>query len=162
MLPIFDTHPDGLGACLSRKCKCSNISDGNLKTILKFLFTNPSSHSLYKHHVHFLSFCVCVWVWVGEESCFEGENHTYFGAEVLDSQCANPFMLQVLRRRRHAQPLQMGIVSAINAVPHSSPSPAKMEEHEYSLYITGKESEWSCAGHVTADHVYCIGHVTVM
>jgi len=56
--------------------------------------------------------------------------------------------------------MQMGIVSAIIAVPHSSPSPAKMEEHKYSLYITGKESEWSCAGHVIpADHVYCIGHV---
>ena len=139
------------------------ISDGNLKTILKFLFTNPSSHSVYKHHVHFLSFFVCVC------GCGWGRNHVLrgkiihtFGGEVSDSQCANPFMLQVLRRRRHAQPLQMGIVSAINAVPHSSPSPAKMEEHEYSLYITGKESEWSCAGHVTADHVYCIGHVTVM
>jgi len=58
--------------------------------------------------------------------------------------------------------MQMGIVSAIVAVPHSSPSPAKMEEHEYSLYITGKESEWSFAGHgIPADHVYCIGHVTV-
>jgi len=34
--------------------------------------------------------------------------------------------------------MQMAIVSAIITVPHSSPSPAKMEEHEYSLYITGK------------------------
>jgi len=44
--------------------------------------------------------------------------------------------------------MQMGIVSAIIAVPHSSPSPAKMVEHEYSLYITGKESEWPCVRYV--------------
>ena len=36
---------------------------------------------------------------------------------------------------------------AIEAVPHISPNTAvamgKMEEHEYSLYITGKESKMS-------------------
>ena len=52
--------------------------------------------------------------------------------------------LQVLRRRRNAYPIEMGIISAINAVPHLPPFQAKMEEMEYSLYITGKESEWSC------------------
>ena len=41
----------------------------------------------------------------------------------------------------------MGIVSAINAVSHLDPT--KMEQHDYSLYITGKESEWSCDYHVT-------------
>jgi hypothetical protein len=41
----------------------------------------------------------------------------------------------------------VGIVSAIEAVPHVSPgntaamTMGKMEEHEYSLYITGKESK---------------------
>ena len=51
---------------------------------------------------------------------------------------------QVLRRRRNAYPIEMGIISAINAVPHLPPFQTKMEEMEYSLYITGKESEWSC------------------
>ena len=43
----------------------------------------------------------------------------------------------------------MGIVSAVNSVPHVLPAEsAKPEEHEYSLYITGKESE-SCDLHVS-------------
>ena len=39
----------------------------------------------------------------------------------------------------------MGIVSAVEAVPHVSPNVAmamgQVEELEYSLYVTGKESE---------------------
>ena len=39
----------------------------------------------------------------------------------------------------------MGIVSAVEAVPHVTPNVAmamgEVEELEYSLYVTGKESE---------------------
>ena len=56
---------------------------------------------------------------------------------------------QVLRRRKSAYPIQMGIVNAINSVP-SVPPPqvgvANSETLEYSLYITNKESMFTYQG----------------
>ena len=83
--------------------------------------------------ITFISF---LFWWVGEETYFEGGNllgKKYLTLSVQTSSCSRCYV---------GITMQMGIVSAIVAVPHSSPSPAKMEEHEYSLYITGKESEW--------------------
>ena len=103
--------------------------------------------------ITFISFLFCLG---GEETYFEGENllgEKCLTCSVQTSSCSRCYV---------GITMQMGIVSAIIAVSHSSPSPAEMEEHEYSLYITGKESEWSCVGDVIpTDHVYCIGHVTV-
>lgn len=47
-----------------------------------------------------------------------------------------------VRRRRHANPLLVGIVSAVNSVPHvdSTTSTAKPEEHNFSLLVTSKDS----------------------
>ena len=49
--------------------------------------------------------------------------------------------VQSLRRRRHAHPLVVGIVSAVNSVPHMDPTAAaKPVEHNFSLCITSKDS----------------------
>ena len=81
--------------------------------------------------ITFISFLFCLG---GEETYFEGENllgEKYLTLSVQTSSCSRCYV---------GITMQMGIVSAIVAVPHSSPSPAKMEEHEYSLYITGQRS----------------------
>ena len=49
--------------------------------------------------------------------------------------------LQSLRRRRHAHPLVIGIVSTVNSVPHVDPTaPVRPEEHNFSLLVSGKDS----------------------
>lgn len=49
--------------------------------------------------------------------------------------------LQSVRRRRHAHPLVVGIVSAVNSVPHMDPATAlKPEEHNFSLLVNSKDS----------------------
>ena len=51
------------------------------------------------------------------------------------------FPSQTLRRRRHAHPLVVGIVSAVNSVPHVDPTvTAKPEEYNFSLLVNSKDS----------------------
>jgi hypothetical protein len=46
-----------------------------------------------------------------------------------------------VRRRRHAQPLLMGIVSTVNSVPHVDPTVvAKPEEYNFSLLVNSKDN----------------------
>lgn len=56
--------------------------------------------------------------------------------------------LQTLRRRRHAHPLVVGIVSTVNSVPHIDPTvAAKPEEYNFSLLVNSKDStlEMECS-----------------
>ena len=45
--------------------------------------------------------------------------------------------VQSLRRRHHANPLVVGIVGAVNSVPHMDPTAAaKPEQHNFSLCVS--------------------------
>ena len=50
---------------------------------------------------------------------------------------------QSVRRRRHAHPLVVGIVSAVNSVPHADlTATSKPEEYNFSLVVNNKDSTW--------------------
>ena len=51
-------------------------------------------------------------------------------------------LFQVLHRRKHVCPFQVGVMSSINSIPHEADSTTKVEELECSLCITGRESKW--------------------
>ena len=67
------------------------------------------------------------------------------------------FRTQSVRRRRHAQPLLMGIVSTVNSVPHVDPTVvAKPEEYNFSLLINSKDSTLSIQRAYAGSHTFIV------